>query len=269
MTRPTVPSLRGPWVGAARRSVTALLFTLLAISPAVAQTLPVSNPIADTSAAAKNAQVQAAGVANASATDIDTDTTGECKLDATAFKDQDGTNKVDEKRRQELCKNLLLPRRATSVTVTPGAFFLGYAWGSKSNQFVYGPQVSVSAAYQVPFHRPNLDKVDDPTGKQLIYALPTSMSYTFDMVFSFQTALAAFTFPNASSSTLGNSGSTQQGYNIGVYVAPELGWQWWSDDRKTPSKLVFTIGIMAGLINTTATGSAFALGLQPAISTQF
>ena len=173
------------------------------------------------------------------------------------------------------CLNTLIPKRPVPVLQTPGSFFAGYAWGSKSKQFIYGPQVGVGAAILVPLHRPslvltavNFDRNNPviPTGSTFTFKLPDSMTFAAALAFSLNANLAAFTFPNAPASVT-TSGTTQASVNVGIYVAPQLGWEWW--DTTGAKSVMFSLGVLAGYINTDATGGAFTIGIQPGLVAQF
>jgi hypothetical protein len=170
------------------------------------------------------------------------------------------------------CLDTLIPSRPVPVLQTPGSFFAGYAWG-KSNQWIYGPQVGLGAALLIPLHRPSLKLTaitagpgaQVPEGSQFTYTLPPAMTFASSLAVSLNANLAAFSFPNAPSSVT-SSGTTQTAFNAGFYLAPQFGWEWWNG---TAQSVMFSIGVVAGYINTVATGSAFALGIQPGIVAQF
>lgn len=169
------------------------------------------------------------------------------------------------------CLNKLIKRVPSPLLQTPGAFFVGYAWGSKSKQFVYGPQVGIGAAILFPVRRPvlkYLGQLDyDALQAGRVFVLPEDMSFTLDLAVSLNANLAAFTFPNASDADTGDAGDTQQAFNAGVYLAPQFGGVWWADGAQ--KRVAFALGILAGYLNTEATGGAFVLGLQPALIAQF
>lgn len=198
--------------------------------------------------------------------------TGECQvtvvkanelLEQTRYARWKKASKEDFARR--VCLDRLLPRNPTAITLTPGAFMIGYAWGFRSKQFLYGPQVAISTAYQIPIRRPLLDTLK-ADASSYTFGLPTSATWTVDLVVSLNTALGSYSFPNADSS---KDPTTQQTYNIGGYIAGELGWRWWSDDLRTAHRWAVSMGLMAGMIDTSVTGRAFALGVQPSIVAQF
>lgn len=185
-----------------------------------------------------------------------------------------GTYGAAEVAAHQACLDTLLPKRPVPVLQTPGSFFVGYAWGGNSKQWVYGPQVGVGGAVLIPWRRPSLKLKatsasgggDVPAGTTFTFTLPSDMSFAAALAISFNANLAAFTFPNAAASTTAQ-GTTQQGFNAGVYAAPQVGWMWW--DGGNAKSVMFSLGIMAGYIKTDATGSAFAIGLQPGLVAQF
>lgn len=178
------------------------------------------------------------------------------------------------------CLDTLIPKRPVPVLQTPGSFFAGYAWGSKSNQFVYGPQVGIGAAVLVPLRRPSLKYILAPsvgasgTARRWVFALPPDMTFAADIVVSLSANLAAFRFPNADVATPDDTprpseaadGKSQHGVNTSLYFGPQAGWQWWDGGAK---RVMFSLGLMAGHIDTAATGSAFVLGVQPGVVAQF
>lgn len=170
------------------------------------------------------------------------------------------------------CRDRLLPRRPIIALETPGAFFVGYAFG-KNSQLVYGPQVGVAGAILFPIRRPFLELGPSVDGK-LQFRLPTSMSFTFDLAASISVNLASFTFPNSASQPqtdievdLGSGGATEPTFNAGLYLAPQIGAAWWEDGKGR--RVALALGLVLGYINTQATGPAFVLGGQPAIVAQF
>ena len=68
-------------------------------------------------------------------------------------------------------------------------------------------------------------------------------------------------------STKSTCGTTQATFNAGVYVAPEIGVTWW--DNGDVKSVMLSVGIMAGYINTDATGAAFVLGVQLGLIAKF
>jgi hypothetical protein len=92
------------------------------------------------------------------------------------------------------------------------------------------------------------------------------MTWATDIAVLLDANFASFTFPNTPSAS-SDVGTTQQTFNVGVYVAPQFGWEWW--DNGNAKSVIFFLGIAAGYINTTATGPAFALGVQPGLAAQF
>lgn len=189
------------------------------------------------------------------------DEQGQCQVDVSSV-----DSSIAEGRGRYTCVNALMPRQPSPVLATPGAFFVGYAWGSKSRQFVYGPQVGVSGAVEIPIRRPWLERMPDAGGK-MVFRRPHSMSFTFDLALSLNVNFASFTFPNQATSA-DTPSKTHQTFNAGAYVAPEVGWAWWTDDGRS-HRIALALGVMGGLIDTDATGTAFALGFQPALVAQF
>jgi hypothetical protein len=170
----------------------------------------------------------------------------------------------------QACLETLIPARPVPVLQTPGSFLVGYAIG-KSSQFVYGPQVGVGAAVLFPLHRPSLKYrlAPAPSGARTwTFSYPDQMRLAADLAFSLSANLAGFTFPNASQAggATGATATTQQAFNIGMYLAPQIGWEWWDGTAK---RVMFSLGILAGYLNTQATGSAFIVGLQPGLVAQF
>jgi hypothetical protein len=177
------------------------------------------------------------------------------------------------------CEDTLIPRRITPVTQTPGTFFLGWAWGAKtpkSGTFVYGPQVGVETAFLLPIRRPEVVYVSTNSlngnargvDRTWSYATPKSIqlrNYSFSLAFSLNANLAAFSFPNAAGPS--GTASNQPGFNAGAMIGPQLGWQWW--EGGTPKSVMFSFGVLFGYLNTSATGSGFAVGLQPGLVAQF
>jgi hypothetical protein len=158
------------------------------------------------------------------------------------------------------CLKALFPTVPIVLVGTPGAFFIGRVWGS-STQWVYGPQVGVSGVIQIPLVRPGLDLVgvDD---KKWSYQLPREMSFVLSLDVSLSANLAAFSFPQGT--TASGTSTTQSTPNIGVYIGPEFGWRWWNE-KGNGGYFGFQLGLLAGYVDTQATGSGFALGIQPAI----
>jgi hypothetical protein len=173
----------------------------------------------------------------------------------------------------QACLDTLEPSRPVPVVQTPGSFFVGYAIG-KSSQFVYGPQIGIGAAIIFPLHRPSLIlTATSVTGTNPVkpgdtfqFKLPDAMTWATDITVSLDANFAAFTFPNSSDPTASGS-SAQQAFNVGLYVAPQFGWEWW--DNGNARSVMFSLGILAGYINTKATGPACALGFQPGLAAQF
>jgi len=171
----------------------------------------------------------------------------------------------DEDKGRDACKERLLPRRPIPVLETPGSFFVGYAWGKKSKQFVYGPQVGLSGSILIPIRRPRLERGPDPSADEMLFHPPRSMSFTFDFALSLNANLAGFTFPYDE----GNSSTnTQAGFNAGIYLGPQLGGAWWSDDGRG-HRVAIVLGLLFGYLNTEATGSGVVLGFQPGLVAQF
>jgi hypothetical protein len=173
------------------------------------------------------------------------------------------------------CLDTLIPKRPVPLLQTPGSFFVGYAVGSKASQFVYGPQVGIGAAVLFPLRRPSLQwrlapaLGADGADRAWTFSLPSEMSIAADLAVSLTANLASFTFPNAPSGTTASSattGATEPTFNAAFYVAPQVGWEWWDETAK---RVMFSVGVMAGYINTQATGAAFAVGLQPGLVAQF
>jgi hypothetical protein len=179
-----------------------------------------------------------------------------------------------EKAAASACQKSLDPSRPVPVIQTPGSFFAGYAFG-KSSQFVYGPQVGIGAAILFPLHQPSLTltatTVNPATpviaAQTFSFALPTSMTWSTDLAVSLDANFASFTFPNSGTASASGSGA-QQTFNVGIFLAPQFGWQWW-DSSGSVKSVMFSLGVLAGYINTTATGPAFALGVQPGLAAQF
>jgi hypothetical protein len=175
----------------------------------------------------------------------------------------------------EACLDTLLPKRPIPLVQTPGAFFVGYAWGSSSKQFVYGPQVGIGAAILFPLHRPSLTleattappNTALPASSTFTFSLPKDMTCASALAVSLNADFASFTFPNATTAQVGTSGSTQQTFNVGIYLGPQFGWQWW--EAGSVKSVMFSLGLLAGYINTQATGAAFVLGIQPGLVAQF
>ena len=117
------------------------------------------------------------------------------------------------------CLDTLIPKRPVPLLQTPGSFFVGYAVGSKSSQFVYGPQVGIGAAVLFPVRRPALQwriapaQGADGAARAWTFSLPSEMSFAADLAISLTANLASFTFPNApsgtASATTGASGGTR------------------------------------------------------------
>ncbi len=173
------------------------------------------------------------------------------------------------------CRDTLIPKRPVPLLQTPGSFFVGYAVGSKGSQFVYGPQVGIGAAVLFPLRRPSLQwRIAPALGAEgadraWTFSLPSEMSFAADLAISLTANLASFTFPNAASATgapSATTGTTQPTFNAAFYMAPQVGWEWWDETAK---RVMFSVGVMAGYINTQATGAAFAVGLQPGLVAQF
>lgn len=162
------------------------------------------------------------------------------------------------------CLDALIPRTARFSIETPGAFFVGYAVG-KNSQAVYGPAVGIMGAIGVPLVRPSLEWRRPQTGPDY-FRLPQGLSFTMDFVFSFGVNLGAFIFPNAPMSP---SGQTQAGLNLGGYAALQLGAASFAEGSTTPRRFAISLGVLAGYINTDATGSAFVIGFQPALVVNF
>lgn len=187
-----------------------------------------------------------------------------------------------DKEANDACKKKFLPNRPVPEGGTNGAFFIGYAWGENSKQLVYGPQVGVSGTILFPLVIPNIeqgynwyDTTWNDSAKSGVKAIDTSRSFqlphsatfTMDLATSLTTSLASFSFPTKGTST--NGASTEVGVgNLGLYFGPELGSTWWDDNGKR-SRITFTLGILIGYINTTATGPALVIGIQPSLNAQF
>jgi len=171
------------------------------------------------------------------------------------------------------CLNTLIPKRPVPFLQTPGNFFVGYIWGKKSSQVVYGPQIGFGAAILFPLHRPNLllktisagPAGPIPPGSHFTFKLPDSMTWTTAIAVSFDANLAAFTFPNASTADTA-SGKTQSAFNAGLAIAPQFGWEWWDGGAKS---VMVSMGVLLGYVNTDATGAGFTIGVQPGIVAQF
>jgi hypothetical protein len=179
---------------------------------------------------------------------------------------------------RQACTDLLIPRRPVLSLQTPGAFFVGYAWGTKSSQFVYGPQVGIGGAVVFPLVRPSLIFQEGPSGDHgQTFSLPDQFSFTLDLAASLNANLGSFTIPNAPGSSgmmptsspppPAASGTTQQAFNASIYIAPQIGGVWWDDGRER--RVGLSLGLVAGYINTDATGAGFVLGFQPALVAQF
>jgi hypothetical protein len=57
-----------------------------------------------------------------------------------------------------------------------------------------------------------------------------------------------------------------EAFNASLYVAPQFGWAWWDGGAK---RVMFSVGVMSGYINTEATGKGIVLGIQPGLVAQF
>jgi hypothetical protein len=169
------------------------------------------------------------------------------------------------------CKKKLQPLRITPVIQTPGAFFFGKAWGSKSSSVAYGPAVGLSGAILFPISRPRLDYTKGIKNGPYDFSLPTDPRLMFDIIASLNANIAGLKFHDTPEPAPGAAAAadTQIGFSFGGYVGFAPGVGWYSEDGQL-KKVSFTIGVLAGyLTKTDPVGDAFLLGVQPALTGSF
>jgi hypothetical protein len=191
--------------------VSATVAVLLASSSARAQVTTLGadapQPKSDTSSE------ESAGVSPTMPTEITKE--GWCVATANTESPSDATEA--QQAAHQACLDTLIHRRPVPLVQTPGSFFVGYVWGEKSKQFVYGPQVGLGVAVLFPLHRPRLKYQLAPatsatgTARKWQFSLPTDMAFAADIAVSLNANLASFTFPNAPSETDStDTGTTQE-----------------------------------------------------------
>lgn len=166
-----------------------------------------------------------------------------------------------------LCIETLTPRRATVEVQTPGAFFLGYAWGSKSSQVVFGPSFGLGATLGLPLRRPRLLLGIAEAGGTA-YRLPSEVSLTIDLAFSLNAAVAGINTTVAPTTNEDPAtplpDRTQLGLSAGGYIGVQFGGAWY--ERNVPRRFALVLGVVGGyLTGHSDVGDALLLGFQPAL----
>jgi hypothetical protein len=130
----------------------------------------------------------------------------------------------------------------------------------------------VSGAVAIPLVTPELDRIQSTTDK-FEYVLPQGGAFVLDLVTSLNITIAGLHINGSKDTITTTSGehkpgdATELGFSAGVFLAPQFGIAWY--DHKVEKRVMLSLGIVGGYLNTETLGNAFLLGFQPAIAAQF